>query len=98
LVSKKTGWINFNECCSSIGRGNSLIINYLTNELSTQASIDGNSVLSIRGIYTQKNIENVLRKFVINFVQCSFCKSLDTVNRKEQSTRINFLDCNACKS
>ncbi len=98
VSSKKTGWMNFNDCCSSIGRDKSLIINYLTSELSTEASIDGNGVLLIRGIYTQKNIENILRKFVVNFVQCSVCKSLETSIRKEQSTRINFLDCNTCKS
>lgn len=98
VSSKKTGWMNFNDCCSCIGRDKNLIINYLTSELSTEASIDGNGVLLIRGIYTQKNIENILRKFVVNFVQCLVCKSLETSIRKEQSTRINFLDCNTCKS
>lgn len=98
ISSKKTGWINFKECCSSISREPSNIITYLISELSTEANIDGNNVLLIRGIYNQKNIENILRKFVINFVQCNICKSLETINKKDGTTRINFLQCLSCKS
>lgn len=98
LGSKKTGWLNFKDCCSSIGREQTNIINYLTNELSTEANIDGNGILIIRGIYNQKNIENLLRKFIINYVQCSICKSLETHTRKDSNTRITFLECSPCKS
>lgn len=96
--SKKTGWFNFKECCKSIGRDEATIINFIKNELSTEANIDGSGTLLIRGIYIQKNIENVLRKFLMNYVQCSICKSLETLVRKDQATRINFLDCVVCKS
>jgi translation initiation factor 2 subunit 2 len=96
--SKKTGWVNFRDCCNSIDREPTNIINYLINELSTEANVDGNGVLLIKGIYNQKNIENVLRKFVINFVQCSICKSLETRIRKDSAKRINFLECSSCKS
>jgi len=98
ISSKKTGWVNFKECCTSIGREQTNILNYLISELSTEANIDGNGVLLIRGIYNQKNIENVLRKFIINFVQCNVCKSLETNNKKDSNTRLNFLECSACKS
>ena len=96
--SKKTGWINFKECCASIDREQTYIINYLTSELSTQANLDGNGILLIKGIYNQKNIENVLRKFIVNFVQCSACKSLETKNKKDSLKRVNFLECCSCKS
>ena len=98
LGSKKTGWINFKECCTSIGREQINIINYLISELSAEANIDGNGILVIRGIYNQKNIENLLRKFIVNYVQCSVCKSLETNTRKDSNTRLNFLECSACKS
>jgi translation initiation factor 2 subunit 2 len=98
LGSKKTGWLNFKDCCASIGREQTSIINYLTGELSTEANMDGNGILVIRGIYNQKNIENLLRKFIINYVQCSVCKSLETNTRKDSNSRINFLECLACKS
>jgi translation initiation factor 2 subunit 2 len=98
LGSKRTGWINFKECCTSIGREEINIINYLISELSTEANIDGKSVLLIKGIYTQKNIENILRKFIVAFVQCSICKSLETVNKRDNNNRINFLECLSCKS
>jgi translation initiation factor 2 subunit 2 len=98
LGSKRTGWINFKECCTSIGREESNIINYLISELSTEANIDGKNVLLIKGIYTQKNIENILRKFIVAFVQCSICKSLETINKRDNNNRINFLECLSCKS
>jgi translation initiation factor 2 subunit 2 len=96
--SKKTGWINFKECCTSIDREQTTIINYLISELSTEANLDGNGILLIKGIYNQKNIENILRKFIINFVQCSVCKSLETKNRKDSAKRLTFLECLSCKS
>ena len=98
VSSKKTGWVNFKECCTSIGREQTNILNYLISELSTEANIDTNGVLLIKGIYNQKNIENILRKFIVNFVQCNVCKSLETNSKRDSNTRLNFLECSACKS
>jgi len=98
LTSKKTAWINFKDCCLNINRDNNNIINYITNELSTEANIDGNNYLILNGIYNQKNIEDIFKKYVINFVQCSSCKSLETTTLRNNILRINFLECSICKS
>lgn len=98
MSSKKTGWINFKDCCSNLNRDLAHLQSFVVSELSTECNIDGNGFLILKGIYNQKNIEIVLRKYVVSYVQCSICKSLETSVRKDSVTRLNFLDCNSCKS
>lgn len=98
LGSKKTGWTNFKECCNCLNRDTCHLQTFITNELSTECNIDGNGYLVVKGLYNQKNIELVLRKYIISYVQCSLCKSLETSIRKDSVTRLSFLDCNSCKS
>jgi translation initiation factor 2 subunit 2 len=98
LSSKKTAWINFKDCCLNINRDSTYVINYIINEISTEANLDGNNYLIFKGIYNQKNIEDLFKKFVLNYVQCSLCKSLETTCRRNSDLRINFLECNICKS
>lgn len=96
--SKKTGWINFKEFCENINREQLHILNFVVNELSTEASIDGKSNLVIKGLYTQKNIENILKKYVILFIKCSICCGIQTTMRREKINRLYFIDCLSCKS
>lgn len=98
LGSKKTGWMNFIDCAGNINREQNHLQSFLLSELSTEGNIDGNGYLIIKGIYNQKNIESILRKYVVSYVQCSVCKSLDTTIEKNSSTRLNFLVCSQCKS
>jgi len=95
---KKIVWSNFNECCISINREKDLVQQYVLCELGTEGSIDGNSYFIIKGNYNQKNIENLVRKYVLLYVQCAPCRSIDTYLNKDQSTRLNFLICNDCKA
>ena len=98
LGSKKTGWTNFTDCCRSLNRELVQLQNFTLNELSTEGSIDSNNYFIFKGIYTQKNIELILRKFVVSYVQCNMCKGLETCIRKDTTTRLSFLDCLLCKS
>ena len=97
INSKKIVWPNFNECCLSINRDKEHLQQYILCELNTEGSIDGNSYLILKGNYNQKNIENLLRKYVSLYVQCTLCRSINTNLKKDQSTRLNFLLCNECK-
>lgn len=98
LSSKKTAWINFNDCCISLDRNINEVQNFMMNELTTETNIDGNGYLVLKGIYIQKNIEVILRKYVIQYVQCFSCKGLETIIRKDSATRLSFLECLLCKS
>ena len=98
LGAKKTGWINFIECAKNLNRESEHLKCFILSELSTEASIDGNGYLLLRGIFNQKTIESLLRKYTIAYVQCTVCKGLDTSIQKNNITRLNFLVCSTCKS
>lgn len=98
LSSKKTIWSNFKECCFSINREKDHIQQFILCELNTEGSIDGNGFLMLKGIYNQKNIENLLRKYLSLYVQCLLCRGINSTIQRDQATRLNFLVCNDCKS
>lgn len=98
LSSKKTAWINFIDCATNINREQNHLQSFLLSELSTEGNINSRGHLTIKGIYNQKNIESILRKYISSYVQCSACKSLNTIIEKNNSTRLNFLVCSQCKS
>ena len=43
-------------------------------------------------------IESLLRKYVTEFVQCQLCKNVDTSLRKDNVSRLFFMDCKLCSS
>ncbi|XP_055121907.1 eukaryotic translation initiation factor 2 subunit 2 isoform X4 [Symphalangus syndactylus] len=59
-------------------------------------SIDGNNQLVIKGRFQQKQIENVLRRYIKEYVTCHTCRSPDTILQKD--TRLYFLQCETCHS
>ncbi|CAB1329423.1 unnamed protein product [Coregonus sp. 'balchen'] len=59
-------------------------------------SIDGNNQLVIKGRFQQKQIENVLRRYIKEYVTCHTCHSPDTILQKD--TRLYFLQCETCHS
>ena len=65
IGSKKTGWINFKDCCSCLNKDFDHLQSFITNELSTQCNINGNGYLILKGLYTQRNIEIVFTPFLI---------------------------------
>lgn len=65
-------------------------------ELGTSGSVDGNSQLIIKGRFQQKQIENVLRRYIKEYVTCHTCRSPDTILQKD--TRLFFLQCETCGS
>ena len=48
------------------------------------------------GRFQQKQMENVLRRYVKEYVTCHTCRSPDTILQKE--TRLFFLQCETCGS
>ncbi|KAK1796297.1 hypothetical protein P4O66_009363 [Electrophorus voltai] len=59
-------------------------------------SIDGNNQLVIKGRFQQKQIENVLRRYIKEYVTCHTCRSPETILQKD--TRLYFLQCETCHS
>jgi translation initiation factor 2 subunit 2 len=94
--TKRTSFTNFGEICSILKRQEAHLLNYLLAELGTSGSVDKNSRLIIKGRFTQLQIENVLRRYIQEYILCTSCKSPDT--NLEREDRIFFLKCKSCQS
>ncbi|CAH1129881.1 unnamed protein product [Ceutorhynchus assimilis] len=94
--AKKTSFANFTEICKMLHRQPKHLLDFLLAELGTSGSVDGNNHLIIKGRFQQKQLENVLRRYIKEYVTCHTCKSPDTILQKD--TRLFFLQCETCGS
>ncbi|XP_050721990.1 eukaryotic translation initiation factor 2 subunit 2-like isoform X3 [Eriocheir sinensis] len=96
IGSKKTAFANFAEICRLLHRMPKHVLQFLLAELGTSGSIDGSNQLIIKGRFQQKQIENVLRRYIKEYVTCHTCRSPDTILQKD--ARLYFLQCEQCNS
>mmetsp|Transcript_9370 Transcript_9370/g.16895 ORF Transcript_9370/g.16895 Transcript_9370/m.16895 type:complete len:320 (-) Transcript_9370:830-1789(-) len=94
--SKKTVFLNFGEICKSIHRQPDHLLAYLGAELGTTGNLQEGGRLVIKGKFQPKGIENVLRRYIKEYVSCSSCLSWDTVLMRDANTRLYFLQCESC--
>nr|CAH8869418.1 unnamed protein product [Trichobilharzia regenti] len=94
--TKKTLFVNFSTICRSLNRDQSHLTTYILTELGTQGSVDANGALLIRGRYTSKHMEPVLRNYCRTYVLCGTCQSSETDLCKD--SRLLFLHCRRCGS
>lgn len=94
--NKKTMFANVKDIADRMHRPTEHVIQFLFAELGTSGSVDGSSRLIIKGRFQQKQIETVLRRYIVEYVTCKTCKSVNTSLKKEN--RLYFLDCNSCGS
>ena len=62
--NKKTIFANIADICKRIKRSDEHVTQFLFAELGTSGSVDGNKRLVIKGRFQQKQIENVLRRYI----------------------------------
>lgn len=96
--TKKTSFANFTEICKIMRRQPKHLIAFLLAELGTTGSVDANNQLIIKGRFQQKQIENVLRRYIKEYVTCHTCRSPETLLQKDDQTRVVFLLCETCGS
>jgi translation initiation factor 2 subunit 2 len=96
--TKRTAFANVQEIAEKLQRSPEHLIQYLFAELGTSGSVDGQKRLIIKGRFQPKQLENVLRRYIIEYVTCKTCKSINTQLKKESSNRLFFLVCNSCGS
>jgi translation initiation factor 2 subunit 2 len=65
--NKKTIFANIADICKRMKRTDEHVTAYLFSELGTSGSVDGSRRLVIKGRFQQKQIENVLRKYISKF-------------------------------
>lgn len=96
--SKKTLFANVQEISTVLQRSPEHLIQYLFAELGTTGSIDGEKRLILKGKFQPKQMESVLRRYIIEYVTCKTCKSMNTELKRESANRLHFLSCKACGS
>lgn len=94
--TKKTSFANFLDICKVLHRPPQHLMSFVLVELGTLGSLDGNNHLIIKGRFQQKQVENVLRRYIKEYVRCLTCSSMNTVMQKE--IRLNFITCETCES
>ncbi|KAF2729643.1 eukaryotic translation initiation factor 2 beta subunit [Polyplosphaeria fusca] len=95
--NKKTIFANISEIAKRIKRTDEHLTQFLFAELGTSGSVDGSRRLVIKGRFQQKQIENVLRRYIVEYVTCKTCRSPDTQLSKGEN-RLHFVTCNSCAS
>ncbi|QIX01264.1 hypothetical protein AMS68_006781 [Peltaster fructicola] len=95
--NKKTIFANIAEICKRVKRTDEHVRQFLFAELGTSGSVDGSKRLVIKGRFQQKQIENVLRRYIVEYVTCKTCRSPDTELSKGEN-RLSFVTCNSCGS
>lgn len=94
--TKKTSFANFLEISKTLRRTSKHLQAFLLAELGTSGSVDANNQLIIKGRFQQKQIENILRRYIKEYVTCHTCRAPETILEKD--TRLNFLRCEKCGS
>ena len=92
----KSKRINISDLFFRLHRQPKHLLAFLSAELGTVGAVDGNNQLIMKGRFQQKHIENVLRRYIKEYVTCHTCRSPDTILNKE--TRLFFLQCMTCHS
>lgn len=95
-MNNKILWINFMNISNILKRNADHIMTYVLSELETTGSIDGNNNFVIKGIFLPKYIESILRKYILEYVTCNMCKSIETNLRRNKSNRTYYIQCNLC--
>ena len=72
--NKKTIFANIAEICKRMKRADEHVTSYLFAELGTSGSVDGSRRLVIKGRFQQKQIENVLRRYISKSFKILFFK------------------------
>jgi len=94
--NKRSVFANIGDICRRMHRQPEHVIAFMLAEMGTTGSVDGSGRLVIRGRFQQKQIENILRRYIVEYVTCKTCKSPDTLLTKEN--RIYFMACESCGS
>ncbi|KOO25406.1 eukaryotic translation initiation factor 2 beta subunit [Chrysochromulina tobinii] len=92
--SKRVVLTNFGEICETLNRSMDHVYSFMLAEMGTTGSIDASSRMVIKGRFPPKAIEQIIRRYVGEYVSCSSCKSPATALQKQN--RLYFMQCNNC--
>jgi translation initiation factor 2 subunit 2 len=91
--NKKTIFANIAEICKRMKRTDEHVTSYLFAELGTSGSVDGSRRLVIKGRFQQKQIENVLRRYISKLPYPS-----TLCNTYTNHEPVEYVTCKTCRS
>jgi translation initiation factor 2 subunit 2 len=96
--TRKTMWANFPKICMALHRQITHVQSFVLAETGTQGSIDGNQRLVLKGRFTPKQIESLLKKYIVEYVTCHMCRNPETTLTRDSIRRLYFIQCESCNS
>eukprot|EP00397_Hematodinium_sp_SG-2012_P048247 GEMP01055200.1.p1 GENE.GEMP01055200.1~~GEMP01055200.1.p1 ORF type:complete len:214 (+),score=46.93 GEMP01055200.1:75-716(+) len=94
--SKKVGWVNFAEICHFMQRQPEHVMAYFVTEFATEGNLAGDGQFILKGHFTDKKIEPLLRKYIKEYVTCGMCKSANTTLQRDNVSRLQMVVCSNC--
>lgn len=94
--SKKVGWVNFAEICNLMVRPMEHVMAYALAEFGAEGNMAGDGQLILKGRFSDKHLESLLRKYIKEYVTCEMCKSANTELHRDAATRLQMVVCSNC--
>ena len=92
--NKKTIFANIPDICKRMKRSEEHVTQFLFAELGTSGSVDGSRRLVIKGRFQQKQIENVLKRYISRFLPSQQKISSIATN----TSAVEYVTCKTCRS
>lgn len=96
IGTKKSGYQNFGTTCEALSRSTKHVMQYILAETGTSGNLDITNQLILRGRFKPAHMENILREYIKEYVQCATCKSANTI--LDKIDRLTFMNCHDCSS
>ncbi len=96
LGTTKIVWKNFDKTCTILNRPREHLMKFFLTDLGTEGSINEEKSLILKGRFSSREIEPILKKYIKKYVSCENCHSLNTNIRKDQIISLNFIFCDDC--
>ena len=94
----RTAWVNFKQMCATLRRPPEHVMAFFLAELGTTGSVDGSDRLLMRGKFTTKAFESLVRKYIEEYVSCRMCSNMETDLVRDGELRLHFMVCRKCDS
>lgn len=98
MSKKRTAWTNFPDFCSKIQRKPEDVSSFFGAQMQSKTYFTSSSGhLTFRGRFSEKAVEDIIRNFLKEQVQCHLCKSYKTERKRNLRMRSWVVECNSCK-
>lgn len=89
----KTIFTNIDSVCGSLKRKYEFLTKFLKKKIGTSCEYKNNSLIIAKNI-TKNDLQEIIFKFIDEFVLCAKCGNPETLYCEEKKS--NYLDCCAC--